>query len=415
MKHTLKILGAGITILIDLAILRIQDPYPIEVLRLKGLDYYQRTQDKVKSENIVVVEIDEQSLDTLGQWPWPRQELAEGIKKAFENEAAVVVLPIIFAEKDRLGGDEKFIDTLKKAPIITSQSASIKGKGVPVPRGVAVIGPDINEWLFDYPNAIGPVKEIGESSAGVGMLLTAPELDGVTRRLPLIITVKKETYPTLPLEVLRVFGNEQSYQAKVSEAGLQAVRVKGTPPVNTDANGRATLTIPNNTSSITFEALGSGGYFSDLAGTGGYLAGYFDSNTISSYIGQTITVQVGKLNAGVPQDKNTASFIAKLPGTMFVVAGSGGNGADVMTGSAGSGGGGLSNFDGITGIANGTDAFDSTSGGKGGSSTGGAGGTVVVVGANGNPGTISFSTSSGGNSVFSGPSGEYISGAGGAG
>jgi len=238
MKHTLKILGAGIIVLIALAIFRIQDPYPIEVLRLKGLDYYQRTQDKVKSENIVVVEIDEQSLDTLGQWPWPRQELAEGIKKAFENEAVVVVLPIIFAEKDRLGGDTKFVETLQQAPIITSQSASVKGKGHPVPRGVAVIGPDVNDWLFDYPNAIGPVKEIGESSAGVGMLLTAPELDGVTRRLPLIVQVKKETYPTLPLEVLRVFGGEQSYQAKVTEAGLQAVRVKGTPPVNTDANGR---------------------------------------------------------------------------------------------------------------------------------------------------------------------------------
>jgi len=252
MKHTLKILGAGIAILALLAYLRVSDPYPIEVLRLKGLDYYQRTQEKTKSENIVVIEIDEKSLEDRGQWPWPRQELAEGIKKAFENEAAVVVLPIIFAEKDRLGGDVKFVETLQQAPIITSQSASIKGKGVPVPRGVAVIGPDINEWLFDYPNAIGPVKEIGESSAGVGMLLTAPELDGVTRRLPLIIQVKKETYPTLPLEVLRVFGGEQSYQAKVTEAGLQAVRVKGTPPVNTDANGRVWINFKYNFDTLSY-------------------------------------------------------------------------------------------------------------------------------------------------------------------
>ena len=79
MKHTLKILGAGITVLLALAYLRVQDPYLIEVLRLKGLDYYQRTQEKTKSENVVVVEIDEQSLDTLGQWPWPRQELAVNV------------------------------------------------------------------------------------------------------------------------------------------------------------------------------------------------------------------------------------------------------------------------------------------------------------------------------------------------
>ena len=237
-KYLIKLFGVGLLILVALVALRVIDPYPIEVIRLKGLDYYQRTQTKVKSDNVVVIEIDEASLEKNGQWPWPRTELANGIKKAFENEAVVVVLPIIFAEKDRMGGDAEFVDMLQKVPVITSQSASVKGKGVPVPRGLATVGGQSDGWLYDYPNAIGPVKEIGESSAGVGMLLTAPELDGVVRRLPLIIQVKKETYPTLPLEVLRVFSGEPSYQAKINDAGIQAVRVKGTPPINTDANGR---------------------------------------------------------------------------------------------------------------------------------------------------------------------------------
>ena len=236
--HILKLFGVGLLILTALVVLRIQDSYPIEVMRLKGLDYYQRTQDRVKSENIIIVEIDEKSLEEKGQWPWPRNELADGIKKAFENEAATVVLPIIFAEKDRMGGDAAFVEILGKAPVITAQSAAVKGKGVPVPRGMATIGGSADGWLYDYPNAIGPIKEIGESSAGVGMLLTAPELDGVVRRLPLVVQVKKETYPTLPLEVLRVFGNEPSYQAKINEAGVQAIRVKGSAPINTDASGR---------------------------------------------------------------------------------------------------------------------------------------------------------------------------------
>ena len=237
-SHIIKLFGVGLLILTALVVLRMQDSYPIEVMRLKGLDYYQRTQDKVKSENIIIVEIDEKSLEEKGQWPWPRNELADGIKKAFENEAATVVLPIIFAEKDRMGGDAAFVEILGKAPVITAQSAAVKGKGVPVPRGMATIGGSADGWLYDYPNAIGPVKEIGESSAGVGMLLTAPELDGVVRRLPLVVQVKKETYPTLPLEVLRVFGNEPSYQAKINESGVQAIRVKGSTPINTDANGR---------------------------------------------------------------------------------------------------------------------------------------------------------------------------------
>jgi hypothetical protein len=54
--------------------------------------------------------------------------IAEGITKAYENGAALVVLPILFAEKDRLGGDEVFINTLNQYPVVTSQSASKKGR-----------------------------------------------------------------------------------------------------------------------------------------------------------------------------------------------------------------------------------------------------------------------------------------------
>ena len=252
MKHHHKTIGVGLILLISLVLLRIWDPYPIEVLRLKGLDYYQRKQEKVTSDNIVVIEIDEAALEQNGQWPWKRSVLAGGLVKAFENEASLVVLPIIFAEQDRLGGDQIFIETLQKAPIITAQSASLKGKGVPVPRGVATIGSGIENWLYDYPAAIGPVKEIGESSAGVGMLLTAPELDGVVRRLPLLVQINNEKYPTVPLEVLRVANNEPSYQVKMSEAGVQAVRVKGTPAIKTDANSRVWINFKYDFKSIPY-------------------------------------------------------------------------------------------------------------------------------------------------------------------
>ena len=241
MKHYLKTLLVGLTLLGLFAGLRVYDPFFVETARLKGLDFYQRKQTKVVSENIIVIEIDEKALDKYGQWPWKRNVFAEGIKRAFEHGASVAVLPVIFAEPDRLGGDEAFVEAITDLPVVTAQSASVKGKGVPVPRGVATINEGINDWLFNYPNAIGPVKEIGEASAGVGMLLTAPELDGVTRRLPLIIQINKELYPTIPLEVLRLFSGEQSYQAKLSDAGVEAVRVPQFPPIKTDANGRVWL------------------------------------------------------------------------------------------------------------------------------------------------------------------------------
>ena len=122
------------------SILRINDPYPVEVLRLKGLDYYQRQQELKVSDTISIVEIDEHSLEKYGQWPWGRDIISEGIVKAYNNGAALVVLPILFAEEDRLGKDHIFIHTLLSFPTVTSQSASQQGKGVIVPRGVATIG-----------------------------------------------------------------------------------------------------------------------------------------------------------------------------------------------------------------------------------------------------------------------------------
>ena len=250
--HKLKIFLAGLFVLIGLVALRIADPFFVETARLKGLDYYQRSQPKEVSDKIVIVEIDEASLEAQGQWPWSRDVLAQAVEKAYKSEAALVVMPILFAEKDRLGKDDVFIDTLKKYPVITAQSASAKGKGSPVPRGLAIVGPGADQWLFDYPNAIGPQKEIGDASFGVGMLLTAPELDGVVRRLPLVVQIKGEVYPTFPLEVLRVFNEQPSYQAKVNEAGIQAIRVKGAPPVYTDANARVWINFKYNFEKISF-------------------------------------------------------------------------------------------------------------------------------------------------------------------
>ena len=70
MTHKLKTAFVGIILLIAFTMLRVYDPYPIETLRLKGLDYYQRTQPKVISDNIQIIEIDEQTLEQNGQWPW---------------------------------------------------------------------------------------------------------------------------------------------------------------------------------------------------------------------------------------------------------------------------------------------------------------------------------------------------------
>ena len=241
-----------LTITTLMVVLRFLDPFFIETARLKGIDYYQTKQEKVKSENIAIIEIDESSLDEYGQWPWKRDLIAQGIVKAFESGAQLVVVPILFAEPDRLGGDGELIDVMSQVPVIIGQSASIRGKGSPVPRGLATIGESLDNWLFDYPEAIGPVKELGEAAAGVGMILTAPELDGVVRRMPLVVQIKGESYPTIPLEVIRLFASQESYQAKVGLGGVEAIRVPGFDPITTDENSRIWLNFKYEFDKVSF-------------------------------------------------------------------------------------------------------------------------------------------------------------------
>ena len=221
------------------ATLRIYDPYPVEILRLKGLDYYQKTQNVKQSELFTVVELDEASLEKHGQWPWRRDILAGYVEKAYLNGAGLVVLPILFAEEDRLGGDDIFSDMLYHYPVVTAQSASIQGKGELVSQKITAIGSvELTDWLYDYPNGIGPIESVGLNAQGVGMTVTAPELDGVVRRMPLMIQVKDEVYPTLPLEVLRVLIGDTSYQVKTDYAGVKAIRIKNIGTFKTDENAR---------------------------------------------------------------------------------------------------------------------------------------------------------------------------------
>ena len=221
------------------SVLRIYDPYPVEILRLKGLDYYQRTQNIKKSDLFTIIEIDESSLEKHGQWPFKRDILAHYIEKAYYHGAGLVVLPILFAEEDRLGGDKTFTDILYSYPVVTAQSASLQGKGKLVKQNITTIGSvNLNDWLFDYPNGIGPIETVGDYSKGVGMTVTAPELDGVVRRMPLMIQVKDEVYPTLPLEILRSLVDDRSYQVKVDYAGVEAIRLRNVGTFKTDENAR---------------------------------------------------------------------------------------------------------------------------------------------------------------------------------
>jgi adenylate cyclase len=226
--------------LVALTFYGLQEPFVKEILKLKSFDMLIQQEEQSLSKDIGIVTIDEKSIEKYGQWPWSRDKMAEIVLKLRQAGAGVIVLPILFSEEDRFGTDEFFARVLTNNGVVIAQTGTSQTNKNAVPRGVAKIGNPL-PYLFEWEGMLGPIPELGSSADGVGVINTAPEIDGVVRRIPLIMRIGEATYPTIGLEVIRVATGNPSYQVKAGDGGVQAVRVPGFPIIETDPNARIWL------------------------------------------------------------------------------------------------------------------------------------------------------------------------------
>ena len=225
-------------LLLGLLLLRVFDPFPVETLRLKYFDTLLTLKEPVESKTISLYNIDEDALAEGGQWPWPRQQLAALNHQLFDAGAVAVVYSVLFPEVDRFGGDAAFAESMTQMPTFLSAVATAdtdRQEGWHI--GVATMGP-VLEHAFNYSGILPNVDVLQASAAGTGIVNTAPEVDGLVRRVPMVIRVGESLYPALGLDVLRGLAGDPSYQVKASENGIQVVRVPSFDTINTDAAGR---------------------------------------------------------------------------------------------------------------------------------------------------------------------------------
>ena len=238
MKKLLTHWTIAFVTLFVLTFIGFKDPQVKEILRLKGFDLLLQSEQKEISQNIAVVSIDEKAIEKYGQWPWKRDILANVIVQLRDQGAGVIVLPILFSEKDRLGGDEALTSVLEYG-IVISQTGTNQTNKNSVPRGVAKIN-DPLPFLFEWGGMLGPIPEFHIAS-GVGVSNTIPEVDGVVRRIPLLMKIGEDIFPAMAIEVIRVAVGAPSYQVKSGDAGIIAMRVPGFNKIETDANSRIWL------------------------------------------------------------------------------------------------------------------------------------------------------------------------------
>ena len=234
-----KILLSPWTALITLSLVlcvRLADPSFVESVRLRYFDTI-ITSKPITENNIYTVNIDEETLSRYGQWPFPRGEYANIIREIYNRNAGVVVFNILMPDPDRSNQDDRLLNVLNKFPVILSNTPSNKDKNTPRTPGIAIIGPK-DAPLIEYPGIIANIPKLENSAVGVGTTNTLPEIDGVNRRVPLIVTSQGKFYPSLSMEILRVIANDTTTQVKVNENGIEKMRIPKFGPIATDNLGR---------------------------------------------------------------------------------------------------------------------------------------------------------------------------------
>lgn len=240
-------------------------PQALQGLRNAQFDQFQRWQAGSPTEaGVVIVDIDEDSLRQLGQWPWPRTRVAALVDSLRAHGAAVVALDALFVEPDRtapaaMAAQWELSATVRRALSDLPDPDAVLARalaGAPVVLGMA-LGPDAGVLPTDLPfrvlqsgqtptarlpvlaGASLPLPVLRQSASGLGALNFVADDDGVVRRVPLFYSVQGQVLPSLVAEVLRLAQGTRNYLlqgAAQAGAGLEQVRI-GALSVPTTAEG----------------------------------------------------------------------------------------------------------------------------------------------------------------------------------
>jgi adenylate cyclase len=229
---------AVVTLFLILAV-RIVDSSFVESVRLRYFDTLIVSAPATTSQQIHVVNIDDAAIAKFGQFPFPRNQYAEIIRDLTNRNAGVIVFNVFMPDADRFGGDQALSRQLQKSTVVLPHTATnepVTANYLPFRPGVSVIGSGLPG--IAYQNIQPNVRYLNETASGIGIVNTLPEIDGVVRRIPQLVTVGEQLYPSITLETLRVAAGDPSFQVKVNGGIVEAVRIPQFGKIPTDSYGR---------------------------------------------------------------------------------------------------------------------------------------------------------------------------------
>ena len=206
---------------------------PLQILKLKVFDNFVITPEP--SGNFVILNITEDDVEREGGWPLPRERLAEIQLDLINNGAIGIGWVVSFPQKDRMGGDTIFAETLQFAPSVLAMFEDGKGNYPPSP-GTVVLG-----------NGKGGIMSTGvkenlpllSNRTLQGLAVAPTDVDQLVRRIPLLVkTPNNEWIPSFGTQIYKSLFDIDTYIIKTNDNGIEEISIRGIPPVKTDSLGR---------------------------------------------------------------------------------------------------------------------------------------------------------------------------------
>lgn len=238
-----------------------QDMPVIGAMRLAWIDSYQVAAPRQRhAAPVVIVAIDEASLERFGQWPWPRTLIADLIEKLRAAGASAIGIDLLFPEPDRLSPEQLAPLVQAMAPELAARLKSLRRndaslaaaiKSAPVVLGIAGLetdnkipegrltpsvqrGGEALPFLRHYSSTLRSMPEIDAAARGHG-LLSADTEGGVVRRVPMVAAIGALPVLPLSLETLRLASGSPFFVVRSGAGGIESVGFGGmNVPVQSD-------------------------------------------------------------------------------------------------------------------------------------------------------------------------------------
>ena len=250
-------------LLVFLILIKIINPAFVKSISYLSFDLYQKVFAEKKESDVVIIDIDENSLGKFGQFPWNRKVFADILDKINESNPKAIGFDIFFTEKDKQSPDE----IIKSYGLIPSDIAELQKLKSPdeifseklkqSKSIIAVLGSNVpshsnydrkakarflskggnpKEFTYSYPYSIGSLEVLEKDVKGLGSISFLDQLDGIIRSLPLVVQFDKKIFPTMGLEMVRVGSKQKNIYVELNEVGIQ--RISARPyKINSDPNG----------------------------------------------------------------------------------------------------------------------------------------------------------------------------------